>query len=407
LNTVLKLLKGILMWFFNSPKIIYGRESIDQLSNPLYVTGTKAFIVTDKDLVKLKMVDIVTSKLKEANIEYTIFDGVLPDPPVSVVKKGAEKCVKYAPDLIVAFGGGSAIDTAKAIWVLYEAGLDFDINGLNPFVAIPTGTKAKLIAIPTTSGTGAETTSAVVLTDDATGLKLELLNKATIPTIAIVDPIFVDAMPKKLTSSTGFDAMAHCIENICGKWANVISDGLAITALRLLFKHLPDAYANGTPEAREAVHNAATIAGLSFGNAQAHFGHSIGHALGATFHVPHGFGVGMALPYVMQFLIKRDAGTVKVFSSTAKALGIADWKDVDGVAANKLLKAVQDLQKKVEFPTKLTDLGITKVKLDANIDRYIELILQSGAITITPVDVSADIIRKILYYMVDGKPIDF
>ncbi len=395
------------MWFFNSPKIIFGREAIDQLANSLYVTGTKAFIVTDKDLVKLKIVDIVTSKLKDANIEYTIFDGVLPDPPVSVVKTGAEQCLKYAPDLIIALGGGSSIDTAKAIWVLYEAGLDFDINGLNPFVAIPTGTKAKLIAIPTTSGTGAETTSAVVLTDDATGLKLELLNKATIPTMAIVDPVFVDAMPKKLTSSTGFDAISHCIECICGKWSNIYSEGLAILALRLLFKYLPDAYAKSEPEAREAVHNAATIAGLSFGNAQVHLGHSIGHALGGTFHVPHGFGVGVALPYVMQYVIKHDPGSVKVFSNTAKALGIAEWKDADGVAANKFLKAVQDLQRKVDFPVKLTDLGITKAKLDANIDRFIELILQSGAISITPVDVSADLVKKMLSYMVDGKPIDF
>nr|MDO8087489.1 iron-containing alcohol dehydrogenase [Candidatus Sigynarchaeum springense] len=395
------------MWFFNSPRIIFGRESVDQLANSLYVTGTKAFIVTDKDLVKLKKVDIVTSKLKEASIEYQIFDGVLPDPPVSVVKAGAEKCVKYAPDLIIALGGGSSIDTAKAIWVLYEAGLDFDINGLNPFVAIPTGTKAKLIAIPTTSGTGAETTSAVVLTDDATGLKLELLNKATIPWMAIVDPIFVDEMPKKLTSSTAFDAIGHCIENICGKWNNIYSEGLAGVALRLLFKHLPAAYEKSDPDAREAVHNAATIAGLSFGNAQVHLGHSIAHALGGTFHIPHGFGVGLALPYVMQYVIKHDENSVKVFSNTAKVMGIAEWKDTDAAAANMLLKAVQDLQKKVDFPTKLVDLGITKENLDTNIDKFIELILQSGAISITPVDVTSDIIKKILYCMVDGKAIDF
>ncbi|NMC04724.1 MAG: iron-containing alcohol dehydrogenase [Candidatus Lokiarchaeota archaeon] len=395
------------MWFFNSPKIIFGREAVDQLANPLYVTARKAFIVTDKDLVKLKMVDIVTSKLKDGNIEYTIFDGVLPDPPVSTVMAGAKLCTEYAPDLIIALGGGSAIDTAKAIWVLYEAGLDFEINGLNPFVALPTGTKAKLVAIPTTSGTGAETTSAVVLTDDATGLKLELLNKGTIPTIAIVDPVFVDAMPKKLTSSTGFDAIAHCIENICGKWANVYSNGLAIVALRLLFKHLPEAYAKGTPEAREAVHNGATIAGLSFGNAQVHLGHSIGHALGGTFHVPHGFAVGLALPYVMQYVIKHDAGSVAAFSETAKAIGVADWKDADAVAAGKFLAAVQDLQKAVEFPTRLSDVGITRDKLDASIDKFIEFILQSGAISITPVDVNAELVKKMLYCMVDGKPIDF
>nr|MDO8113690.1 iron-containing alcohol dehydrogenase [Candidatus Sigynarchaeota archaeon] len=395
------------MWFFNSPKIIFGREAIDQLENPLYVTGTKALVVTDKDLVKLKMVDIVTTHLKAANIEYSIFDGALPDPPLPSVMEGAEACKKYKPDLIIALGGGSVIDTAKAIWILYESEEGFDITGLNPFITLPTGTKAKLIAIPTTSGTGAETTSAVVLTDDKTSLKLELLNKAAIPTIAIVDPIFVDKMPKKLTNSTGFDAISHCIENVCGKWHNIYSDGLASTALRLIFKYLPDAYLKSDPDAREAVHNAATIAGLSFGNAQVHLAHSIGHALGGVFHVPHGFAVGVALPYVMQYLILHDPGSVKVFADTAKTIGVAEWKDADNAAAAKFLKAVQDLQKKVEFPTKLTDLGITKQKLDDNMAKYIDLILQSGAISITPVDVTADLVKKILYCMVDGKKIDF
>jgi alcohol dehydrogenase class IV len=395
------------MWFFNSADILFGREAIEQLENPIRVSGKKAFIVTDKDLVELKMVDIVTEHLDSAKIEYQIYDGVLPDPPVSTILAGAAICKEYAPDLIIALGGGSAIDTAKGIWALYEAEEGFDITGLNPFVRIPTGTKAKLIAIPTTSGTGAETTAVIVITDDKTGLKLELPNMDVLPTIAIVDPIFVDKMPKKLTSSTGFDAVAHCIENICGKWHNIYSDGLAALAMSIIFKNFPLAYSKSDPDAREAMHNAATIAGLSFGNAQAQLGHSIGHALGGVFHIPHGFAVGLVLPYLMQFLMKHDPYTVKAFASLAKSTGVAEWKDAENTAAQKLLKAVQDLQKKVEFPTKLPDVGVTKEELDENIEKFKELVLQSAAISITPIDVTADVLVKMLYYMVDGRAIDF
>lgn len=395
------------MWFFEAAEILFGHEAIDQLENQLYVSGKKAFIVTDKDLIELKMVDIVTQHLDSAKIEYQIYDGVLPDPPVSVVVAGAELCKEYGPDLIIALGGGSAMDTAKGIWVLYEAEEGFDITGLNPFVSIPTGTKAKLIAIPTTSGTGAETTPAIVITDDKTGLKLELLNKNAIPSLAIVDPIFVEKMPKKLTSSTGMDAVAHCIENVCGRWHNIYSDGLAVTSLSLIFKNLPAAYSKSDPDAREAMHNAATIAGLSFGNAQVHLAHSIGHALGGVFHIPHGFAVGLALPYVMQYLIKHDPGTVKAFASLAKSIGVADWKDAENAAASKLLKAVQDLQKKIDFPTKLPDAGVSREELDENIEKFKELIMQSGAIAMTPVDVTGDIITQMLDYMIEGKPIDF
>jgi alcohol dehydrogenase class IV len=396
------------MWFFNSPRIFFGKEAIEQLSNPLNIAGSKAFVVTDKDIVGLGIIDIVTKQLKAANIEYTIFDGVLPDPPISVVKEAASQCQEFAPDLIIALGGGSVIDCAKGAWILYEDPT-FELPGLNPFVNIPTGTKAKLVAIPTTSGTGAETTGAVVLTDDETGLKLELLNRFAIPTVAIVDPVFVDKMPKKLITSTGFDAVAHCIEGSTGQWRNIYTEGLATVALGMLFKFLPDSFA-GELEAREQVHNAASIAGLSFGNAQVHLGHTIGHALGGTFHIPHGFAVGMALPYVMQFLVNHDdqSKAVSILSRIAKATGRADWGDDDATAAAKLIAAVKELQSAVEFPATLTEYGLNADDVEAGIPRFKELALQSGCLTITPVDkVDAELAANIVRCMIDGSPVEF
>ncbi|MHA1998162.1 MAG: iron-containing alcohol dehydrogenase, partial [Promethearchaeota archaeon] len=388
------------MWFFNSPRIIFGREALEQLENPLHVSGSKALIVTDKDLVKLGIIDIVKKHLDNAGIEFTIFDGVLPDPPVTMVKEGAQVCKKYEPDLIIAVGGGSSIDAAKAIWVLYESGEeDFDISGLNPFIHIPTGTKAKLIAIPTTSGTGAETTSAVVLTDDETGVKLELLNRDATPTIAIVDPIFVDKMPKKLTSSTAFDAIAHCMEGMTGQWKNIYTEGLAVMSLKMIFENISKAYHESDPDAREAMHNAATIAGLSFGNAQAHLGHTIGHALGALFHVPHGFGVGIATPYVMKFLINNDDDSVEIFARVAKQTGVALWADESRVAAGKLLEKVKSIQADIEFPTVLPDIGITKEMFEGKLEQFMETVVQGGTITICPVNVDQNIAAKIVFYM--------
>ena len=394
------------MWFFESPRIIFGKEAIEQLENPLHVVGSKALIVTDKDLIELGMIDIVTKHLKNGGIEYKIFDGVLPDPPVSVVKKGAEICKEYQPDLIIAFGGGSSIDTGKAIWILYEDP-EFDITGLNPFVSLPTGTKAKLIAIPTTSGTGAETTSAVVLSDDEEGLKLELLNRHAIPTLAIVDPIFVEKMPKKLVASTAFDAIGHCIEGITGKWTNIYTEGLANVAMKMIFDNLEKSYLLADPDAREAMHNAATIAGLSFGNAMAQFGHSIAHTLGAVFHIPHGFAVGLTVPYLIQFLVNNDEKSVKVLSNLARSTGVANWSDGDKKAIDNLLEKIIDLQKITNFPRTLKELDISREKLDANMEKFKDLILQTGTITICPVTVDNEIAGKMVSYMFEGKDIDF
>lgn len=394
------------MWFFKSPYIIFGRESIEQLE---MMEGNKAFIITDAELVKLGMVDIVTQHLEEGGKEWTVFDSVEPDAPLPIVKAAAEKLDEYKPDMIIALGGGSVIDTAKAAWVLHEAGEDFDITGLNPFISLPTGTKCPLIAVPTTSGTGAEVTPAVVVSDPETSLKLELLNRDSVPTIAIVDPIFVDKMPKKLTASTGFDAIGHCMEGITGSWTNVYTDGLAIVAMRMIFDNLARAWKNGEEdeEAREAMHNAATIAGLSFGNAQVHAGHSIAHALGGTFHVPHGFAVGMVLPYIMQFLINNDERSVAIYANHARSIGKADWGDDDKTAARKLLSAIKALQAEIEFPTTLPALGVPAEKARAKLGMFKELILQSGALTISPVDIDHVIALKLVECMIDGKDIDF
>lgn len=397
------------MWYFYSPNIIFGRDSLEFLEK---IPGTKCFIVTDPGLVQLKLIDILTNKLKEYGKEYAIFSEVEPDPHETTIIKAANICKNYGPDLIIGFGGGSSLDVAKSVWAFYENGDDFSVDNLHPFTTLGTGKKAKLCAIPTTSGTGAETTWAVVITrikEDGTHIKLEQVNKELIPTYAIVDPIFTLGLPPKLTAATGFDALAHVMEGIIASWRNVFSDGLAIEAVDLIRKYLPIAYKNGQDiEAREMMANAATIAGLSFGNSQVIIGHSLGHVLGANFGITHGNAVGLFITYVLQYCINNpdDDSTKKIISKFAKQVGVANWNDSDDVASKKMIDDIKNLQKQVNLPSKLSDL-IKKEDFEAKLDLMADQCLESGSAVMSPRSADSTAFKKIFQYAFEGKDIDF
>ncbi|MBD3353458.1 MAG: iron-containing alcohol dehydrogenase [Candidatus Lokiarchaeota archaeon] len=399
------------MWYFYSPTIVFGPDSLDFLEN---IKGNKIFIVTDPDLVKLKLVDIVTDKLKELSKQYMIFSEVEPDPHEDTIIKGAEKCKEYAPDLIIGFGGGSSMDTAKSIWAFYENDRpDFGVDDFHPFQDLNLGRKAKMIAIPTTAGTGAETTWAVVITrikEDGTNIKLEQVNKELIPTYAIVDPVFTKGLPPKLTAATGFDAVAHILEGLISSWKNDFSDALGIRAFDLIQKYLPRAYKDGSDEeAREHMSNAATMAGLCFGNSQVILGHSLGHVLGATFHVPHGLAVGLFLPYVLQYCLNdpENDEAKEILGRASKMVGLADWSDSDGAASKKLIQGVKDLQKQVDFPQAIKEIGISKEDFEAKLDFMGEMCLESGAGVMSPRSADSTMYKKLYQYAYDGKDVDF
>jgi alcohol dehydrogenase class IV len=221
---------------------------------------------------------------------------------VTTVEAGVKKAKAFEPDLIVGLGGGSAMDMAKAIYALYERP-DLTLYDLTPLVELNLGQKARLVQVPTTSGTGSETTWATIITEGEGGRKLELAHRDLVADWAVLDPLFPSTMPPKLTADTGADALAHSIEAISSEWANPFSDALGVKAVDTIFRHLPKA-AKGDhvpPEAREELHLAAAMAGLSFGNAQVGVGHALGHALGSVFKVPHGRAVGLFLPYHVEY----------------------------------------------------------------------------------------------------------
>ncbi|MFX0017165.1 MAG: iron-containing alcohol dehydrogenase [Promethearchaeota archaeon] len=398
------------MWFFFSPNIIYGPDSIDFFEN---ISGSKCFIITDKLLEELGYLKILTDKLEKFGKDFTVFNEVLPDPREEGVLKANKLCKEYKPDIIIALGGGSVMDTAKTIWCLYEYP-ELNLDDIYVFRAdlYDMGKKAKMVAIPTTSGTGAETTFVTVISryEDEIWKKYLYIHRGLIPTYAIVDPIFPTGMPPKLTVDTAFDALAHSIEGLGSLWRNEFSNALALKAIELIFKYLPIAFKDGkNQEARDYMHQAATIAGLAFGNGQVHIGHTLGHSFGSLFHIPHGRSVGIVLKYVTQFIMNdpNSDEVVKIYSKLAKQLGWAKWDEDDRNASLEVIKRIEDLAKEVNFPLSLKECGVSKEEFEKNIDTLIDLCYQDASSTLTPRSISDEEFRKLYRYAYDGKDIDF
>jgi alcohol dehydrogenase class IV len=352
------------MWYFVSPQVVFGEGALDALDE---LEGRRALIVTDPVILQRGLVERVKVHLDKAGLETRVFSEVEPDPSVETARRGARVAAEYAPDWIVGLGGGSALDAAKAIWVLYERP-DLEPAEINPFVRLNLRQKARLVTIPTTSGTGADVTWAIVLTDTAEQRKMGLGNRENVADMAIVDPSLAAGMPPQLTADTGLDALVHAIEGYTCAWHNDLTDGLCLNAARLVLAYLHRAVADGNDmEARERLHNAATCAGLGFGNAMASMAHAMGHALGAVFHLPHGRAVGICLPYTVEFAAREAP---ERFADLACFLRCADAAGEEG--ARDLAAALRDLYRQVGVPTSLEQAGIARPAFDTHLDKLVE-----------------------------------
>jgi alcohol dehydrogenase class IV len=331
------------MWYFRSPEIVFGEDALDHLST---LSGERAFIVTDQVMVDLGFDQLVGQHLQQAGLAYNIFSQVAQEPTLTTILDGVAQLTDSQADWIIGLGGGSVMDAAKAMWVLYE-NPGFDLTEVHPFAELILRQKARLITIPTTSGTGSECTWAFVLTDPSENRKLGLGTPKILPDIAIVDPIFPQKMPPQLTADTAFDALTQAIEGYTASLHNDFSDGLCLKAIQLLFDHLPQAVADGQNlTAREKVHNAATLAGLGFGNAMAALAHSMGHSFGALFNVPHGRAVGLFLPYSIQYTTCGPAPTR--YHHISRWLGLPAQTPTQG--SESLVTAIRQLAAQVNQP---------------------------------------------------------
>ncbi|GKW15135.1 bifunctional acetaldehyde-CoA/alcohol dehydrogenase [Pectobacterium actinidiae] len=384
------------MLWHKLPKSIYFRRgSLPIALEEVASDGAKrAFIVTDRFLFNNGYVDQVTSVLKQHGLETEVFFEVEADPTLSIVRKGAEQMHSFKPDVIIALGGGSPMDAAKIMWVMYEhptthfeeLALRFMDIRKRIYKFPKMGVKAKMVAITTTSGTGSEVTPFAVVTDDATGQKYPLADYALTPDMAIVDANLVMNMPKSLCAFGGLDAVTHSLEAYVSVLANEYSDGQALQALKLLKENLPDSYRDGAknPVARERVHNAATIAGIAFANAFLGVCHSMAHKLGSEFHIPHGLANALLISNVIRYNANDNPTKQTTFSQydrpqarrryaeIADHLRLTAPSDRTAQKIEKLLGWLEEMKTELGIPTSIREAGVQEADFLAKVDKLSE-----------------------------------
>ena len=412
-----------MQWFKVPEKIFFEAGSIAYLEKMPDIS--KAFIVTDPSMVELGYVDKILYHLRKrmAYVHAEIFSEVEPDPSFTTIRKGVAAMSMFQPDVIIALGGGSAMDAAKGMWLFYEHP-DADVEGLKlKFMDIrkrtykfpKLGTKCKMVAIPTTSGTGSEVTSFAVISDKEKNIKYPLADYELTPDVAIVDPDLVMTLPKKLTADTGMDVLTHAIEAYVSVMASDYTDGLAEKAIELVFEYLPKAYDDGSNRlAREKMHNASCIAGMAFTNAFLGVNHSIAHKLGGEFHIPHGKANAIILPYVIKYNGTAPTKMVSFpkyehfiadqrYAEIAKRLGLPAATPQEGV--NSLVNAVLELNAKLGEERSLKDCGIDEAEFLAKVDMLADRAFEDQCTSVNPRVPLVSEIKQILLDAYYGKEI--
>jgi len=392
-----------MQWFKIPPKIYFEKGSIQYLEHMPNIP--RAFIVTDPMMVKLGYVDKALYYLRKRKdyCHSEIFSEVEPDPSIETIQKGVHAMNVFQPDVIIALGGGSAIDAAKGMWLFYE-NPDTSFDGLRlkfmdirkrAFQFPNLGKKAQLVAIPTTSGTGSEVTSFSVITDKKNGnIKYPLADYELTPDVAIIDPQFVKTMPKSITADTGMDVLTHAIEAYVSVLASDYTNALAMKAIALIFKYLPRSYDNPDDEvAREKVHNASCIAGMAFTNAFLGINHSLAHKLGGEFHIPHGRANAVLLPHVIKynsqiptkFTIFPKYGKFVAdyrYAQIARHLNLGGTTQEEQIDA--LINAVISLMKKLNMPLSIKECGINESEFMAKVPKLAERAFEDQCTTSNP-----------------------
>lgn len=383
------------MLWFRAPEKVYIKRgclpvALEELKNVM--NKKRVFIVTDTFLYENGYTKVVTNKLDEMGIVHETFFNVAPDPTLACAKEGAKLIDAFKPDCIIAIGGGSAMDAAKIMWVLYEHPeidfLDMAMRFMDIRKRVYTfpkmGEKAYFIAVPTSAGTGSEVTPFAVITDETTGQKYPLADYELLPKMAIVDADMMMNAPKGLTSASGIDALVHSIEAYVSMMATEFTDGLAIEAIKTIFEYLPRAYEEGAndPIAREKMANAATMAGMAFANAFLGICHSMGHKLGAYHHLPHGVTVGLVLDEVMRFNaeeVPTKMGTfpqyeyphaLKRYAEIADSLNLGGNTDQEKL--ERLINKIDELKERVGFKKTIKDYGISEEDFLSTLDEMSE-----------------------------------
>ncbi|HHV26689.1 iron-containing alcohol dehydrogenase [Anaerosalibacter bizertensis] len=370
-------------------EIYYEINSIEKLKD---IKRKRAYIVTDELMVELGNIAKITYILDDNNIDWCLFDKVVPDPTVDVIKKGLHEMIDFKPDTIIAIGGGSSIDTAKGILYFYMKILEklIDKNSIK---------KPLFIAIPTTSGTGSEVTSYSVITDGENNVKIPIISDDMVPDIAIIDCNFTKTVPPSVTADTGLDVLTHAIEAYVARGASGYTDIYAEKAIKHVFSYLLKAYSDGNNiESREKMHDASCMAGIAFTNAGLGINHSLAHALGAKFHIPHGKANAILLPYIIEYNSgiseDRELGIAKRYCEISKILGFPSSTTNEGVLS--LIEGIKILKEKMDVPNTLSEMGIKEDDFRQAIDEIVEKAMNDACTSSNPRDVKEEDLKVIL-----------
>ncbi|MED3035483.1 bifunctional acetaldehyde-CoA/alcohol dehydrogenase [Bacillus thuringiensis] len=394
--------KKNMQWFKLPPKIYFEKHATAYLANMPNIS--RAFIVTDPGMVEHGYVDTVAHYLRKHtnDVKVEVFFEVEPDPSDETVFKGAEMMRSFQPDVIIALGGGSAMDAAKGMWLFYEHPETTFYGIKQKFLDIrkrtckypELGSKAQFVAIPTTSGTGSEVTPFAVITDKKNNIKYPLADYELTPDVAIVDPQFVMTVPPHVTADTGMDVLTHAIEAYVSVLANDYTDGLALKAIDLVFKYLPRAFKDGNDEeAREKMHNASAIAGMAFANAFLGINHSLAHKIGPEFHIPHGRANAILMPHVVRYnAIKPRKHALfpkyehfvadERYAHIARMLGLPASSAAEGVES--LVKAIIDLGKSLNINMSIAGQGVAKDQFEEVVGVLAERAFEDQCTTANP-----------------------
>lgn len=407
-----------MQWFKLPEKIYFELNSIQYLQKMKDVE--RVFIVCDPGMVEFGYAQKVIDELmkRQNKVKFEMFSDVEPNPSTDTVYAGTEQMMKFQPDTVIAIGGGSAIDAAKGMWLFYEHPETEFFGAKQKFLdirkrayKIPEARKAKMVAIPTTSGTGAEVTPFAVITDSETHVKYPLADYALTPDVAIIDPQFVMSVPASVTADTGMDVLTHAIESYVSVMASDYTRGLSLQAIKLVFENLEDSVKNPNLENREKMHNASTMAGMAFANAFLGICHSIAHKIGGEYGIPHGRTNAILLPHIIRYNAK-DPSKHALFPKYDYFRADTDYADIArflGLKGNTteelvdaLAKAVDDLGKRVGIDMNLSAQGLSKKTLDETVDRMAELAYEDQCTTANPKEPLISELKQIIIDSYEG-----
>ena len=395
---------------FTLPRDVYfGENSMENLKN---LKGKKAIVVVGGGSMKrFGFLDKAVGYLKEAGMEVELFEGVEPDPSVETVMRGAEAMRKFEPDWIVAIGGGSPIDAAKAMWAFYEYPEVTFESFCIPFNFPELRTKAKFCAISSTSGTATEVTAFSVITDYSKGIKYPLADFNITPDVAIVDPELAQTMPQKLVAHTGMDALTHAVEAYVSTVASSYTDALAMKAIEMVTAYLPSSY-KGNKESRAQMHDAQCLAGMAFSNALLGIVHSMAHKTGAAFHegamadqhLPHGCANAIYLPYVIKYNA-HDGRAAERYADIARMLGLAG--NSNKALIENLCALIDDMNDKLNIPHTLKEFGVDEAEFNAKVDEIAANAVGDACTGSNPRTIDPETMARLFKCTYYGTEVDF